>query len=513
MNKSENTVVRPSLLVFCIALWVPAAGAAASPVPHELLGSWMGVAHDSDGRFHADSPVDMEIREAPDGAVLIDHDRARSQSDPVSVTVDGRAFHAQYTGLWPTPVQVSGRLSADGQTVEVTLAGIGMTGKESQRATLRHSDAAARAFQSPRLDPSGARAQDYTYAAPRARSDGIPVSTAEKEGVNPKLLEQLAKSILAESGARHTRQTDGVLVLRHGKLVFEEYFWGQSADNPHIISSCTKSVTSMLAGIAADQGHLATKTPIVSFFPEKHDSLWARSKEPITVQNVLSMSSGTAWDDRVKGPENPSWMLLEAEDVPAFMLNRPVIHPPGSVYNYDNGLPALMGDVLARATGEPFEKFAERALFAPLGIANYRWTRMPSGAPLAAGGLYLRPRDMAKLGLLMLDDGRWKGRQIVSSRWVAESTHQQTATDQYPYGYYWHLTNAKHRHVKDADGYLALGQGGQIIGVFPALELVVVVTSQNWAMPGLTSLPFGLFDDFIIPAVSPSSAQPSAAAG
>jgi CubicO group peptidase (beta-lactamase class C family) len=183
------------------------------------------------------------------------------------------------------------------------------------------------------------------------------------------------------------------------------------------------------------------------------------------------------------------------------MLSRPVVHAPGSVYNYDNGLPALMGNLVARATGEPFERFAERTLFGPLGVTNYRWTLMPDGTPLAAGGFFLRPRDMAKIGLLMLNQGRWQGRQIVSSKWVTESTQQQSAPDQYPYGYYWHLTNGKHRHVKNVDGYMALGQGGQIIAVFPALDLVVVTTSQNWSMPGLTAMPYSLFDDFILPAI------------
>jgi CubicO group peptidase (beta-lactamase class C family) len=513
MLKWESTVLGLSLAVY-LGLPVPAYAAdSPSPAPHELLGRWIGIAHDANGQFHASSLVDIEIREDSNGAVLVDHDRARSPGAPVPAGIEGRGLHAQYTGLWPTAIQIDGRLSDDGSALEVSLTGIGMTGKESAHATLHHSDAAARSFQNPRMDRAGERVRDYSYSAPHANDDGIPVANAAKEGVDPKLLEKLVNSVLAESGERDKRQTEGVLVLRHGKLLFEEYFWGQTADNPHIISSCTKSVTSILAGIAADQGRLHTQASMASFFPETRDNLWARSKEPISVKNALSMSSGTAWDDKVKGPENPSWMLLQAEDLPAFMLNRPVIHPPGSVYNYDNGLPALMGAVLSRVTREPLERFADRVLFAPLGISNYRWTRMPDGTPLAAGGFYMLPRDMAKIGLLMLNEGRWKGRKILSSQWVAESTRQQTAADQYPYGYYWHLTNDKHRHVKTADGYLALGQGGQIIAVFPALDLVVVVTSQNWAMPGLTSMPFGLFDDFILPAVSPSSAQPSAAAG
>ena len=512
MRKSAATAARVSFFsalaaLVCVSSEVTRAAASAVP---DLPGHWTGVAHDSAGGFHADSLVDFEIRNASVGLELVDHDRARNMAAPVALTVRGRTFRAQYTGLWPNPVQVSGRLAADGRSLEVLLTHIGMTGKESQHATLHQADTAARSFEAPRVDGQGARVLDYVYAPPQPANDGIPVASASQEGIDPTPLAALVKSILAQTGVRERAQTEGVLVLRHGKLVFEEYFWGQSAGNPHIISSCTKSVTSILTGIAADQGQLRVDDPVVTYFPAQRDSLWGRARQPITVRNVLSMSAGTAWDDSVTGPANPSWQLLESHDVPAYVLSRPMVHPPGSFYNYDNGLPTLMGFVVARVTREPYERFAERTLFAPLGISNYRWTLNPDGTPLAAGGLYLRPRDMAKIGLLMLDRGRWQGHQILSSAWVAESTQQQTAADQYPYGYYWHLTNAKHRHVKNVDGYMALGQGGQVIAVFPSLQLVVVITSQNWAMRGPTSMPFSLMDDFILPAVD--AAAPGTAA-
>jgi len=486
-----------------ITMWILACVLAPGVFGQELSGRWTGVVHESAGRFKADSAVDVEILRSSQGWSLIDHDRQRSSGASVPLQVHDRSFEATYTGLWPTQVRLTGQLAADGQTLEVVVAGIGMTGNEQQHATLRHEDPDARRFAAPRVDNSGARVSGYSYRAPRQTTDGIPVSTAQQEGINPASLEAMVESILAETGAHDARQTEGVLILRHGKLVFEEYFWGQTADNPHIISSCTKSLTSILTGMAVAATRLRPDSAVVAYLPEQRDSAWSHAKEPITVRNVLSMSSGTAWDDTVKGPANPSWLLLQARDVPAYMLSRPIIHPPGKIYNYDNGLPALMGDVVARVTQEPYERFAERVLFGPLGVTNYRWTIMPDDKPLAAGGFFMRPRDMAKIGLLMSARGRWQGRQIVPSQWVAESTQQQSAADQYPYGYYWHLTNEKHRHVKNVDGYMALGQGGQIIAVFPKADLIVVTTSQNWAMPGLTAMPFSLFDDFILPAVRP----------
>ena len=206
------------------------------------------------------------------------------------------------------------------------------------------------------------------------------------------------------------------------------------------------------------------------------------------------------WDDSVPGANNPSAQLLVTPDITRYVMGSAQIHPPGTFYNYDNGLPALTGILVARKVGEPYDRFAETHLFGPLGISNYRWTRVREGGVLAAGGFYMLPRDMVKIGQLMLQGGLWKGRRVVSAEWVREATRQQSAAGQYPYGFYWHLTNAQHRHVQGADGFMGLGQGGQVIAVFPGLDMVVVVTSQNWLSRDLQAMPFGLFDQFVLPA-------------
>jgi CubicO group peptidase (beta-lactamase class C family) len=191
------------------------------------------------------------------------------------------------------------------------------------------------------------------------------------------------------------------------------------------------------------------------------------------------------------------------------MLNRKRVREPGSRYNYDNGLPTLAGLVIARATGEPLDKFAAERLFGPMGISNYRWTDLREGTRLAAGGLYLTSRDMAKLGVMMEQGGKWNGKQIVSEDWVRESTRNQSAAGDYPYGFYWHLTNATKRHVAGIDGFNALGQGGQFITVLPSANLVVVFTSSSWRADTLESLPgtpFGMINQYIVPALKSGTA-------
>jgi CubicO group peptidase (beta-lactamase class C family) len=495
-------------LVTIVVMGVGSTGlAGAAGVTHDdgpsgqrWVGVWTGVDDETDGRFHGRSLVDFRIGAGPAGLEIQDLDRMRGASAPVKMTVQGETFSAEYFGLWPTAIHVSGKLAASGKSLEVTISGDGMTGLETRHASLSHDDGKARSFLAPRIDATGTRVTSYRYRTPAARPDGIAIASAKEEGIDSAPLESMVDAILQETGRREAVQTESVLIQRHGKLVFEEYFWGQSRDNPHVISSVTKSVTSILTGIAFDRGGIQLDAPVTSYSADPQSTLWGQKGYPITVRNILSMSSGTAWDDSVPGANNPSAQLLETPDITRYVMGTAQIHPPGTFYNYDNGLPALMGILDARKMGEPLDRFAEANLFGPLGITNYRWTHVRGGGVLAAGGFYMLPRDMVKIGQLMLQEGLWKGRRVVSAAWVRESTRQQTAAGQYPYGFYWHLTNSQHRQVQADDGFMGLGQGGQVIAVFPALDLVVVVTSQNWQIGDLEAMPFQLFDRYILPA-------------
>jgi len=473
-------------------------------IPHsQWIGRWTGVADDAEGRFRGQSLVDFQISASPAGLQIKAQDRLHGTSAPAKLTVQGQQFSTQYSsGLWPSPIHVSGTLAADGKTLEVSISGDGMTGLMTHQAILRRDDGNARAFLFPRIDAAGARVKSYRYHPPAAGADDMAVATAEAHGIDSASLEAMVDSILQQSGRGEEVQTESVLIQRHGKLVFEEYFWGQSAGNPHITSSVTKSVTSIVIGIAADRGAIQLDAPVTSYVSDPQSTLWGQQGYPITIRNILSMSSGTAWDNGIQGASNPSAQLLTSTDTTHYVMGKAQIHPPGMFYNYDNGLPSLMGILIAHKIGESFDRFAADNLFEPLGIKNYRWTFTHEGSVLTAGGLYLLPRDMLKIGQLMLQEGCWQGRQLVSSAWVREATRQQTAADQYPYGFYWHLTNSQRRHVQAHDGFMSLGQGGQVIAVFPALDMVVVVTSQNWQMRGLKAMPFELFDRYILPAVA-----------
>ncbi len=468
------------------------------------LGRWTGVAHDKDdwnSSYDAETPIDIELKIDNGKLVLIDRGRMSTKQAAVPVRICGHQFFAQYERLFTNIADMEGTLSEDGRSLNITISRDGMTGMESHTARLQRDSADARRFHAPRIDAKGRRETDYEYRPPPRMNGGFDVSGASAEGIDSLPLANMVRHILDENGAIDSPQTDSVLILRHGKLVFEEYFWGQSADNPHIISSAQKSVTSMLAGIAWDKHLFKLDDLVISYFPDRQDTWWNRNKYPITVRNILSMSSGTYWDDSQPPPQTPSVLLLETPDVTGFMLDRPLTRPPGSNYEYNNGLPVLTGKLIEKVTKEQLNEFARRNLFAPLGIVNYRWTRNHEGDPMAAGGSYFRTRDMAKLGQLMLDDGQWGGKKILSKDWIRESTRRQTAEGQYNYGFYWHLSKGTPRHVDKFDGYEAIGQGGQFIAVLPKPGVVVVITSQNWAGDDGDREPETLINQYIVPSI------------
>jgi CubicO group peptidase (beta-lactamase class C family) len=468
------------------------------------LGHWTGIARDKDewnSSYDAETPIDIELKWENGKLVLIDRGRMSTKQAAVPVRLYGHQFFAQYERLFTNLADVEGTLSEDGTSLNVTISRDGMTGLESHTARLQRDSVDARRFHAPRLDAQGRRVTDYQYRVPRRMNGEFDVASASAEGINPVPLANMVRRILNENGAIDSPQTESVLILRDGKLVFEEYFWGQSAENPHIISSAQKSVTAMIAGVAWDKHLFQLDDPVISYFPDRQDTWWGRNKYPVTVRNILSMSSGTYWDDSQPPPQNPSVLLLETLDVTGYVLNRPLTRPPGSSYEYNNGLPVLTGELIEKVTKERLDEFAHRNLFAPLGIVNYRWTRNRQGDPMAAGGSYFRTRDLGKLGQLMLNEGRWGGEQILSKDWIRESTRKQTAEGEYNYGFYWHLSKGTPRHIDKYDGYEAIGQGDQFIAVLPKPRVVVVITSQNWARSAAGREPENLINQYIVPSI------------
>ncbi len=289
----------------------------------------------------------------------------------------------------------------------------------------------------------------------------------------------------------------GVVVERHGRIVAEAYRRGRDRTVNSLFShtrdfgpsvrhdtrSIGKSVISLLVGIAQQQGRLKSlATPVLDFFPE-YAELAVPQRKAITLEHLLTMSSGLAWHEGGEGPDDEHRLMWKWS--PAYhVLSRPIEAPPGTRFNYNSGGTLLLADILERATGMPWKDFARRALFEPLGITDWEWVGDFHGRPMAYTGLRMRPRDLAKLGRLVLDHGRWRGRQLVPEAWIAASLQPRldTGFEGTRYGYFWWTGTAPWRG-RTPSWAAAFGNGGQRLFVVPDLNLTVVITAGAYGDP------------------------------
>lgn len=307
-----------------------------------------------------------------------------------------------------------------------------------------------------------------------------PVSAPAAQGMDEQRLALLRLQL-----AQHAPAIRSVLIARHGALVFEHYGAGFGPDDVQRVNSITKSVVSALVGIALDQGRLAgLGQPIADTLPEARSEAADARVASITVRDLLTMTAGFEWDegasDACVGSTQPACARFRIRgDRVRHALRRPLRHAPGQVFGYDSHASHLLSVMLARTTGMSTASFAEQHLFGPLGVPHYRWDTDGRGHALGGAGLYLRPRDVAKLGQLFLDQGVWRGRQLVSRGYVAQATTPQTAGG-WPlgvgYGYHWWTAP-----IQGLPAFSASGYGGQWIRVIPALGMVVVITADDAA--------------------------------
>jgi CubicO group peptidase (beta-lactamase class C family) len=341
------------------------------------------------------------------------------------------------------------------------------------------------------LVPAIAGVKEPAYCGhPAARHDGWKTAAPAREGLDPRLICAIGPHLAALKRA----DPDGVVVVRRGVLVYEHYFGANpiayTAGTLHEMHSITKSVLALLIGIAFDRGWLKDiNAPVLSFFPHYVD-LRTPGKERITLRDLLTMTSGLAWPEHaVAGGDRVSIIrrMREAPDPYRFVLARPLATAPGTLWNYDSGGVDLLGAILQKVARRPLFVFAKQALFAPLGIRDWAWTRLSGGAhgaPAAGGGLWLRPRDLAKIGQLVLNRGAWHGRRIVSAAWIREMTAPQLPpwwlfkgyAGVRAYGYLWWLGRSW-IDGRRFDWVGALGRGGQRLYVVPGRDLVVAVTA------------------------------------
>ena len=343
----------------------------------------------------------------------------------------------------------------------------------------------------------------------------VPVYAQPADGrsVDDKLVDHGALCRMADRLAT-TANVHAVLVSRGDKLVFERYFSGPDevhnrkvrdvvfdAGMLHDLKSVSKSVASLAVGIAIDRGLIrSVDEPILSFFPELSD-LRSPERGKLKLVHALTMSMGMQWVEATPstGDENNDEARMNrARDPSRYVLSLPTKAPPGQEFFYNTGALMLVSAIVRKATGRPLDEFARETLFEPLGITDAQWFRV-RGDTDAGGGLRLRPRDMMKIGQLVLAGGRWNGQQVVSKTWIDASTKPWLkATGSYSYGYLWWLDRSR-VDGREIPWIGALGRGGQSIRIVPELDLIVVVTAgyyQDYS-PHAFKAQRGVFEDVL----------------
>lgn len=358
--------------------------------------------------------------------------------------------------------------------------------------------------------------RDLACGSPTSLNDGWPTATPESVGLDGPRLCGIATRLADTNANIH-----GVVIVRQGKLVFEQYFpgydepWGMGegrrydfdSTTKHDMRSVSKSVTSLLVGIAIDRELIkSADEPVVKFFPD-YATVKTAGWEQITLRHLLTMSSGIRWDENRawKDPENDEPHLGSEADPFRYILSKPVAAPPDSVWNYNGGGTDLLGNIVERVSGKPLEAFAREVLFAPLGISDWEWMKYRNEHIAPAAGLRLRPRDAAKIGQLVLNKGSWNGKQIVSAKWIEQSVTPRFQAIGYfgglfYYGQQWWMGRTL-AGDKDVKWIAAQGLGGQRIFIVPELDLVMVTTSGLYGSPRQGSAALDILVNFIIPSI------------
>jgi len=290
---------------------------------------------------------------------------------------------------------------------------------------------------------------------------GWQVAPPEKHGIDTNTLANALQKMPSSCPEVHS-----LLLVRHDRLVVEQYFHGKTEEDSWNIKSASKSIIGALVGIALEKGHIQSlDQPIISFFPEYREELRNSRKELITIRHLLAMTAGLEWIEN--GPISRRWM--DSRDRIGFTLRSKLVAAPGTEWNYSTALTHLLSALLTRATGTNTQAFARHTLLDPIGISINQWDQDSQGYYWGGSEVYLTPRNMAKFGYLYLNNGLWDGKQIVPPSWVRASTQQTNSSH---YGFLWWLDTFDARPM-----YFAQGLGGQHIVVVPHLDVVIVTTS------------------------------------
>lgn len=446
---------------------------------------------------------------------------------------DAPDYHIEFlvldesTGLPVKGVQI--KLLEEGRTVKTSKAGVaGFTEKDLAGKSIQTiTDSVAYAFSiihpdfrpreinasagvkviSLREDSTGT----YLYQKPVQFDDGINVGTLADAGLAMAPIQNLMNKIATPG----YRDLHSILIYKDNKLVLEEYYFGNhdsinfeggvvrdkrpapiwwTRNQKHYVASVNKALTSTLTGIVLDKHALTTDAHLKDFLPEYASYFDGNTnKSNVTFHHALNMTLGFTWDE---WGSNDLSLLWKSEDFADFLLSRNN-NGPGALWYYNSASPNVILKCLENIVEEPIRPWAHENFYGKLGITDYTWQSQPDGYPEGAARMYLRPRDMLKIGITYLDKGKWKGEQVVPEAWVNKCLEVQRTTTSGKYSHFFWVRQLNEINYLSADG-----DGGNYINIFPDQNMVIVITQGNYLQwPLYVNQANDMMGNYIFPAL------------
>jgi CubicO group peptidase (beta-lactamase class C family) len=298
------------------------------------------------------------------------------------------------------------------------------------------------------------------------------------------------------------RNIESFIVSSKGRIIFEQYYYGASKDSLHITQSQTKSIVALLLGIAIDKGYVRNDDECIARYFSDYFDPGDDAECAIRIRDVLTMSAGMRWEEMLpfNDPRNDNITMFRSGNWLHYVLTRPLLKKQTTGFKYNSGCPMIIAGIIQKTTGMTLDEFAQKHLFAPLGIEKFSWQKDSTGFCHAGGGLFLKPVDMIKIGELVLHKGKWGNVQVVSESWIRKATQPYFATtfNGYSYGYFWWVKKVKINETTTTTVISAQGAGGQYLYVFPEYDLVVAFTEHNYGTPLVG--PF-IVENYLVPAL------------
>ncbi len=341
------------------------------------------------------------------------------------------------------------------------------------------------------------KSKNYKYQKPQQLNDGLEVGDINADVDNPSLIFQMIK----ETIDGNYPDVHSILIYKNNKLVLEEYFYGYDANTPHQLRSATKPFIGGLIGIAIDKGFIKSeKEKLLPYFNSSYSQIsnLDNKKEEITIENFLMYRHGMDCENNNPESKGNEQSMMQSENWVKHTLDLPMVTEPGKSSSYCTGCALTLGSLVEIATDKTIEDFAKENLFDPLGISNYDWAFEPNKASMTNfSQLKITPRDLIKLAKMYKDGGKWKGKQIISESWIKKTFDM----DEGDYGYLW-----EHKYFvidgQKFNSYLASGNGGQKINIWPELDMITVFTGANYnsyQLYGKSTPPNEIIPKYILP--------------